>query len=896
MSLVSFDGHSLMIDGRRVWLVSGSLHYARLPRQRWAEQLDAARRAGLNCISTDAVWSVHEPERGTFDFEGDLDLAHFIGLLAERDMHCILRPGPHLGGGWSGGGIPAWLRADPTVLIRSTGRDHPRFLEASGRYFAALMEQVRPFLATAPEGGPVLLVQAEHEWFCDPPATAASYLNELLRHLREHGCDVPVTMANNMWTRVDGTIDTWNATEHLATDLRQLAIVQPTAPRLVSEFTCAGPRTWHDDDAPLGPDACLAKLAEILAAGAQFNLAMFHGGTNFGFRGGTNTEGIGYTATHGLSAPLGPDGTAGPLLPPVKAIATFASQFGHVLAHLHRGDFRAAVAPNGTEHVPSVIHQRGNQGDVVFIIRPPSARDEVIELMLPNGLTLPVPMGRDAAAWVLLEANIGAIALNYANLRPWAWLGQQLLAFYGPAGATGHLSVNEAPMTVTVPTGNRPVVERHEETTIVVLNHAQMVGTTLLDDGLIVGADGVDDTGQVRPHAGARQGVRIHLDGSTETVRFRAARPQPTPRLTQWQHAGTTDFVEGSAAAYTDGPGPCSLDAAGAPDGYGWYRIEVPRSAAGQMLPLGAGDRVHFYRGGRLERLWGQGPGADASPFPCREHGVITALADNLGRRDGGPIRDENKGLFDHLFIVKPVRLGRATQPGSEPPDPFLLGGYLHGIRAGDVADAGSYAWRVATTGSMPLVVELDALPARGMLVVNGTPVGIFLPHLAAGRFVLRMGEQLRRRSNELRLAFFDEKPTLSAVNAALSVFQATRNLTGSARWSFAPWGPPDDDAFGPLPGKLGGSPRWFRSQMGPVTTAGPLWLDVSSLSKGQLYLNGRNLCRYFAQTATRRAVDAHKRCLLPAPWLNDDEPNMVTIFDEHGFRPTGCRLYRSAG
>ena len=192
MSLVTFDGHSFLIDGRRIWLVSGSMPYARIPRQYWSARIDAARRAGLNCLSVDAPWFLHEPASGKFDFEGDLDIRAYIGLIAECGMACILRPGPHLGNGWDGGALPAWLTADPTVTPRSTHRQHPRFLEATGRYFAALMDQVRDLQATSTDGGPILLMQAEREWFCDPPETHASYLEELLRHLRENGCEVPV--------------------------------------------------------------------------------------------------------------------------------------------------------------------------------------------------------------------------------------------------------------------------------------------------------------------------------------------------------------------------------------------------------------------------------------------------------------------------------------------------------------------------------------------------------------------------------------------------------------------------------------------------------------------------------------------------------------------------------
>ena len=161
---------------------------------------------------------------------------------------------------------------------------------------------------------------------------------------------------------------------------------------------------------------------------------------------------------------------------------------------------------------------------------------------------------------------------------------------------------------------------------------------------------------------------------------------------------------------------------------------------------------------------------------------------------------------------------------------------------------------------------------------------------------MLRGGVHLRRRPNEVRLAFLDERPPVGVVTASIRVYQATRKLTGSATWSFAPWHVPDDAAFGPMPAKFGGRPRWYRCQLPPAASPGPSWLDVASMSKGQLFLNGRNLCRYFAQTATRRKVNADKRCCLPESWLSRTQPNTLMLFDEHGFKPTDCRVFRSDG
>ena len=40
MASITFDGHSFIVDGRRLWLVGGTIQYARLSRDQWASRSD----------------------------------------------------------------------------------------------------------------------------------------------------------------------------------------------------------------------------------------------------------------------------------------------------------------------------------------------------------------------------------------------------------------------------------------------------------------------------------------------------------------------------------------------------------------------------------------------------------------------------------------------------------------------------------------------------------------------------------------------------------------------------------------------------------------------------------------------------------------------------------------
>src|SRR5262245_25612293 len=164
MASITYDGQSFMLDGRRIWLVSGAIHYARVPRELWADRIHAARQAGLNCIETPVFWARHEARQGQFDFKGDNDLRHFVELIQQVNMYCILRPGPFVGAGWDMGGLPAWLLGVPNIRLRVNSQP---FLEACSRYITAVAQQVRDLQVTSGDGGgPIILIQNEHAWTC----------------------------------------------------------------------------------------------------------------------------------------------------------------------------------------------------------------------------------------------------------------------------------------------------------------------------------------------------------------------------------------------------------------------------------------------------------------------------------------------------------------------------------------------------------------------------------------------------------------------------------------------------------------------------------------------------------------------------------------------------------
>ncbi|MFT3686771.1 MAG: hypothetical protein QM783_17930 [Phycisphaerales bacterium] len=136
----------------------------------------------------------------------------------------------------------------------------------------------------------------------------------------------------------------------------------------------------------------------------------------------------------------------------------------------------------------------------------------------------------------------------------------------------------------------------------------------------------------------------------------------------------------------------------GAPYGYGWYKVALRTPASGKTVCLvpGGGDRLAFFIDGKAAGVMGSGPGAEQElglPLKRAEQ-TIVVLAENMGRFAGGAHMLDPKGVVDHVYEVKPVKLGKPTL---ERADASVAGGGginvlsvqapIHGVHQGDVTE-----------------------------------------------------------------------------------------------------------------------------------------------------------------------------------------------------------------
>ncbi|WP_285108136.1 beta-galactosidase [Promicromonospora sp. MEB111] len=315
MATFEIGPEDFLLDGERMQVVSGALHYFRVHPDQWADRIRKARLMGLNTIETYVPWNFHAPDPDTFDLTGRRDLGRFLDLVAAEGLHAIVRPGPYICAEWDGGGLPGWLFADRAVGVR---RHEPRFLAAIGTYFANLLPLVAERQVT--RGGPVLMVQVENEYGAygnDPVPERQKYLRALVDLTREQGIDVPLftcDQADDEMLARGGLPELHKTATFGSRSTERLEILrrhQPTGPLMCMEFWNGWFDSWGLEHHIAPAEANAADLDDLLAAGGSVNLYMFHGGTNFGLTSGANDKGIyrPITTSYDYDAPLAEDGT-----------------------------------------------------------------------------------------------------------------------------------------------------------------------------------------------------------------------------------------------------------------------------------------------------------------------------------------------------------------------------------------------------------------------------------------------------------------------------------------------------------------------------------------------------------------------------------------------------------
>jgi beta-galactosidase len=286
------DG-KFLLNGKPFQVISGEMHYARIPRAYWRDRLRMAKAMGLNAVTTYVFWNVHEPRPAVFDFSGNLDIAEFIRDAQQEGLYVILRPGPYACAEWEFGGFPSWLLKDPNMVVRST---NPQFLDAARTWLLRLGKEVAPLQIGS--GGPIILVQVENEYgsYGDDHV----YMEDIHHDLLDAGftksqlytADGPEEVPRGSLPELPVGINfgPGESQKGFAT----LKKIRPDGPFFNSEYWDGWFDHWGAPHAHTDTQQQVSDLDWTLRQGYSISIYMFHGGTSFGWMNGANSNGHNY--------------------------------------------------------------------------------------------------------------------------------------------------------------------------------------------------------------------------------------------------------------------------------------------------------------------------------------------------------------------------------------------------------------------------------------------------------------------------------------------------------------------------------------------------------------------------------------------------------------------------
>ena len=282
------------LDGKPFKILSGAIHYFRIPAEDWYHSLYNLKALGFNTVETYVAWNLHEPVEGEFDFEGARNLERFLQIAQDLGLYAIVRPSPFICAEWEFGGLPAWLLTKD-MRIRSSD---PAYIEAVARYYDQLLPRLVPRLLD--NGGNILMMQVENEY--GSYGEDKSYLRAIRKLMEERGIDCPLFTSDGPWRATlkagtlieDDLFVTGNFGSKAPYNFSQMQEFFDEHgkkwPLMCMEFWDGWFNRWKEPIITRDPKELAEAVREVLEQGS-INLYMFHGGTNFGFMNGCSARG-----------------------------------------------------------------------------------------------------------------------------------------------------------------------------------------------------------------------------------------------------------------------------------------------------------------------------------------------------------------------------------------------------------------------------------------------------------------------------------------------------------------------------------------------------------------------------------------------------------------------------
>jgi beta-galactosidase len=275
-----------LLDGKPFQMISGELHYTRIPKEAWRHRMQMAKAMGLNTIGTYVFWNVHEPQKGIYDFAGINDIAAFVRIAQEEGLWVVLRPSPYVCAEWEFGGYPYWLQNEKGLVVRTINTP---FLKAYEKYILEIGKQLAPLQIN--HGGNILMVQVENEYgFYSNDKEYLKVNKELFIKAGFDGllytCDPAAKVADGYLPGLLPAVNGLDSPEKVKTLVRRYH--GGKGPFYIAEWYPAWFDWWGTKHHKVPSEKYAPKLDSILAAGISINMYMFHGGSTRGYMNGAN--------------------------------------------------------------------------------------------------------------------------------------------------------------------------------------------------------------------------------------------------------------------------------------------------------------------------------------------------------------------------------------------------------------------------------------------------------------------------------------------------------------------------------------------------------------------------------------------------------------------------------
>jgi hypothetical protein len=891
MGSVTYDDRSFLIDGRRIWIIGGEVHYFRAPSAMWEDRLLKARRGGLNCVSTCVAWNLHESREGQWDFSGDRDIVKFVALAKQLGLYVILRPGPYIGANVDFGGLPAWLSAKSGIAFRT---NNAVFMHYYDKYLRQLLPRLAEHQVT--RGGNILLIQNEHEFYFTTQPERTSYLEHLSQSFRRYGFDVPIFNGNNLSEpSTQDSID--GVTGGRVEILKRLRRRQPGAPMLALEQAAGAADTWGQPHATKDSRQVSREAMESLGCGAQFAYSMWHGGTNFGFWGARqiHADDAYQTTSYDFDAPLAEGGGLTEKYYHLRPLNLLLGSMGPLFAACVMESNGAAVLSG-----PFVGNLVGPSGRWAIVSAGREAAKSTASLTLPDGGDeLAVTLEPFQAAAIPLGVRINEnLTIDWANLTPLGLFGRNLLVFHAPAGWNARIRLNGKEHRAGVPDGDGVVLLNLPEAHVAIISSELAQRVWPMEETLILGPDFVGRTEEeIVPRPLSKQYGVLSFDGKLAWKKLPSPAPQPklppAPRLGAWKCIGCSTEPIANDLAWKKIDRPRDLSHLDIPFGYAWHRVTMnsPKARKVHLSLPECEDRAKVYLNGELLGTWGRGANAQRRPLPAalrRGENSLTLLLDNLGRQ-GARLELQDKGLFGHIYDaieLKPTKI--SLKPIQEFSRRILPRQFNYLLRELEESPLWAAEWKIPFKTILPIHIAFRNVP-HNVAILNNARLAAFFA-MAPGQS-MNYGDavllkELQKGVNTLQFLLWGD--VASGTMGNFSLHQLVENLSISAGWESRTWSqPPHDSKAAPKRAM----PAWYAAPFKRPAADAPLFVRIGGAEKGQLFLNGVNIGRFWT-------VGPQELYYLPACWIKED--NELVVFSETGavpakssveFRPLGpCR------